>query len=265
MIESPKMNQLPEVHKQIIFEDNHLLVINKYPGQLVQGDKTGDESLLELLREYIRISQDKPGEAFIGLTHRLDRPCSGIVVYAKTSKALSRMNELFRLKETTKEYLAVVEKDPEETSAELRHYLKKNEKMNKSFIVSNTAPEAKESVLHYNLIVRSDRYSLLNIELITGRHHQIRAQLSHIGCPIKGDLKYGAKRSNPDGSIHLHAYTITFIHPVKKQLMKFTANPPNETLWNVFSKNLSIDIQQDKVVQNMAGSVQIVHVNKITG
>ncbi len=255
-----------EVSEQIIYEDNHLLVVNKHPKQIVQGDKTGDISLLEQLREYIQVSAKKPGKAFIGLTHRLDRPCSGVVVFVKTSKALERMNKLFREGNVSKTYLAVTESVPDSDKGSLRDFLLKNEKQNKSYIVDNTVSGSREAILNYKLSQKSDRYSLLEIDLITGRHHQIRAQLSNIGSPIKGDLKYGASRSNRDGSIHLHALCIEFIHPVKNEPMKFTAFPPdNDTLWSFFFHKMSPEFNKTQMIsQNKAGSVEICRINKIT-
>lgn len=201
---------------RILFEDNHLIILNKLPSELVQGDKTGDESLLELVREYIRSTYNKPGNVFTGLVHRIDRPVSGAVVFAKTGKALARMNELVKVRDFDKTYLAIVRQKPPKTSEELTHYLVKNEKQNKSYVSLPTVNAAKEARLAYKLIGQSDRFLLLEIALFTGRHHQIRAQLSAIGCPIRGDLKYGYDRPNPDGSISLHARRLVFIHPVKK-------------------------------------------------
>jgi 23S rRNA pseudouridine1911/1915/1917 synthase len=254
-----------DIQEQIIYEDNHLLVINKKPKQLVQGDKTGDSPLLEELREYIRISGKKPGNVFLGLTHRLDRPCSGVVVYAKTSKALERMNAIFREGKVSKTYWAVTESVPVDASATLMHFLKKNEKQNKSYVVDEETKEAKEAILKYLLLGNSDRYSLLGIELITGRHHQIRAQLSAAGCPIKGDLKYGASRSNKDGSIHLHAVSIAFEHPVKRNLMIFSAFPPaGDALWTFFMKEHPLCIDKGLIIQeNQAGCVEISGINEI--
>jgi len=244
-----------------------LLVVNKLPGQLVQGDKTGDLPLLEHLREYIRESENKPGNVFMGLTHRLDRPCSGIVVFAKTSKALERMNAIFRESVVKKTYWAVCESEPANHSGTLKHFLKKNEKQNKSYIVESETPHSKEAILNYQIMGKTERYSLIEVELITGRHHQIRAQLSHIGCPIKGDLKYGASRSNKNGSIHLHAHGLAFVHPVKKECFRFVANPPDgDTLWNLFAQHgvLSSD-ERNIVVENKAGSAEIIGLDKITG
>jgi 23S rRNA pseudouridine1911/1915/1917 synthase len=247
------------ISKQIIFEDNHLLIVNKLPKQLVQGDKTGDFSLLELLKDYIKVSANKPGNVFLGLTHRLDRPCSGVVVYAKTSKSLARMNEIFRLKQVSKSYLAWTEQAPLQENASLTHFLKKNEKQNKTYITDSSTPGAKEALLNYQILERGNKYTLLKIELITGRHHQIRAQLAFEGCIIKGDLKYGAARSNKDGSIHLHAHQIEFIHPVKKELLSISATPPkDDTLWGIVEKNHRIcNNKSSVIIENEAGCCEI--------
>lgn len=251
---------MKSINEQIVFEDNHLLILNKLPKQLVQGDKTEDLSLVDYLKNYLKISANKPGNVFLGLTHRLDRPCSGIVVYAKTSKALERMNTIFREKQIKKTYWAVTENPPEQTDGNLKHWLKKNEKMNKSFLTEPNAKESKLAELNYSLKTKSDKYTLLEVELVTGRHHQIRAQLAAIGCPIKGDLKYGAKRSNKDGSIHLHAYSIEFLHPVKKELMRFTAMPPDESLWNFFSSTIEFPDENLIINKNVAGCAEIINI-----
>lgn len=219
---------------QILFEDNHLIAVNKQPGQIVQGDKTGDKTLGDFLKDYLRNKYQKQGNIFIGTIHRLDRPVSGVVLYAKTSKGLERMNEQFREKEIQKTYWAIVESMPVSPSGSLSHYLLKNEKQNKSYVVAKEKAGALKSELDYTLITSSDKYHLLEVSPKTGRHHQIRVQLSTIGCIIKGDLKYGAKRSNPDGSICLHARQIEFTHPVKKEPVIITANPPDNPLWNYF-------------------------------
>jgi len=251
---------MSDINNQIIFEDNHLLILNKRSGQLVQGDKTGDSPLLEELKTYVKQTYQKQGNVFIGLAHRLDRPCSGVVVFAKTSKALERMNAIFRDGEATKKYWAVSEVCPDIVNGTLQNFLQKNEKQNKSYIVEGPVKkDIKEAILHYTVLGKSERYFLIEIELITGRHHQIRAQLSGIGCPIKGDLKYGASRSNKDGSIHLHALSIQFIHPVKKEEIKITAFPPKQdTLWSLFLQHpgLSFD-ERNIVVQNHSGFVHI--------
>jgi 23S rRNA pseudouridine1911/1915/1917 synthase len=217
---------------QIIYEDNHLIAINKRPGDIVQGDKTGDAPLSEVVKEYIKTKYNKPGNVYLGVTHRLDRPTSGVVVFAKTSKALPRLNKLFAEKDAKKTYWAVVKNQPPKTSDVLTHWLKRNTKQNKSYAHSKEVSESKKAILEYRLLKKLDNYFLLEIDLHTGRHHQIRAQLAAIGCTIKGDLKYGADRSNKDASIHLHARSLTFIHPVKKEKLTFKAPPPNEAIWN---------------------------------
>jgi 23S rRNA pseudouridine1911/1915/1917 synthase len=217
---------------QIIFEDNHLLVINKKAGQLVQGDKTGDLSLLELIKDFIKKRDEKPGNVFLGLVHRIDRPTSGLVIYAKTSKALSRLTVMVKNREVKKTYWAIVSKEMIPKSQRLVHYLQKNEKTNKATVFVKETEGARESILTYNVIKTLDNYQLLEIDLETGRHHQIRAQLSKIGVPIKGDLKYGAPRSNPDGGISLHARKLQFIHPVTKENIEIVAPvPQNDAVW----------------------------------
>lgn len=216
---------------QVLHEDNHVIVVNKRPSEIVQGDKTGDVTMPDQVKEFLRVKYDKPGNIFCGVVHRLDRPTSGAVVFAKTSKALSRLNEQFRDKDTQKIYWAVVEKAPKEKSGTLEHYLLKNEKQNKAYVYLEEVSGAKKAKLDYRLIGQSDKYFLIEVKLHTGRHHQIRAQLSHIGCIIKGDLKYGAKRSNPDGSIHLHARSLEFVHPTTKEKISVTAPVPDEPLW----------------------------------
>ncbi len=220
------------MEEQIIYEDNHLLVINKKVGQLVQGDKTGDESLLESIKNHIKKRDDKPGNVFLGLVHRIDRPTSGLVIYAKTSKALSRLTQMVKNREIKKTYWAVVPKEPLPQSQRLVHYLKKNEKNNKAIIFPKLTEGAKEAILTYHIIQSLDHYMLLEIDLETGRHHQIRAQLSKTGIPIKGDLKYGSPRSNTDGGIHLHARKLEFIHPVTKENIEITAPVPGQdAIW----------------------------------
>lgn len=217
---------------QIIFEDNHLLVVNKKVGQLVQGDKTGDESLLDLIKNFIKKRDEKPGNVYLGLVHRIDRPTSGLVIYAKTSKALSRLTQMVKNREITKTYWALVPKEMIPQSQRLVHYLKKNEKNNKAIVFPKATDGAKEAILTYQLLKTLDNYLLLEIDLETGRHHQIRAQLSKIGVPIKGDLKYGAPRSNPDGGISLHARKLEFVHPVTKENIEITAPvPENDAVW----------------------------------
>ncbi len=218
--------------EQILYEDNHLLVINKKVGQLVQGDKTGDEPLLDSIKNFIKVRDNKPGNVFLGLVHRIDRPTSGLVIYAKTSKALSRLTQMVKNREIKKTYWAVVAKEMISQSQRLVHYLKKNEKNNKAIVFTKVTDGAKESILTYNIIKTLDNYFLLEIDLETGRHHQIRAQLSKIGVPIKGDLKYGSPRSNPDGGINLHARKLEFIHPVTKEDITITAPvPQNDAIW----------------------------------
>lgn len=222
------------VSDRILYEDNHLLIINKLPSEIVQGDKTGDVCLLDDAKQYIKERYHKPGEVFLGLVHRIDRPVSGVVVFAKTSKALSRMTEKVRERDFHKTYLAIVKNRPPKETDTLEDYIVRNEKMNKSFVVTPGTKDAKLSRLKYTIIGQSDNYYLLEIELFTGRHHQIRTQLSHIGCPIRGDLKYGYPRSNRDASISLHAYKVTFEHPVTKQLLGICAPLPSENLWKCF-------------------------------
>jgi 23S rRNA pseudouridine1911/1915/1917 synthase len=218
---------------QILHEDNHLIVVNKRVGDIVQGDKTGDKPLGEIVKEYIKTKYNKPGAVFLGVVHRLDRPTSGIVVFARTSKALTRLNELFKNRETQKTYWAVVKKEPPKSQDNLVHYLKRNEKSNTSKAHSKEVSDSKLSSLDYLIIKKLTNYYALEIQLHTGRHHQIRAQLSAIGCPIKGDLKYGFDRSNPDGGIHLHARKLCFTHPVSKENITIIAPPPDEVIWNL--------------------------------
>lgn len=222
---------------QVIYEDNHLLVLNKQPGDLIQGDKTGDKPLSELAKAYIKEKYNKPGNVYLGIPHRLDRPTSGIIVFTKTSKALSRLNNLFSSRDITKVYWAIVKDTPKKKSTTLRHYLVRNRKQNKSYAHEKEVSNSKLGVLHYEIKKKLDRYTLLEIDLETGRHHQIRAQLAKIGSPIKGDLKYGADRSNPDGSIHLHARELHFTHPVTKEKLRLIANPPKDVLWNACINN----------------------------
>ena len=226
-----------DIASRILFEDNHLMVVNKLPSEIVQGDKTGDVPLSEIVKRYIEVKYHKPGEAFLGVVHRIDRPVSGVVVFARTGKALTRMNEIVKNREMTKIYWAVVGSPPPEQQGTLNHYLGRNEEKNKSFVFNEPRPDTLNAVLNYNLLSSSDRFYLLEINLITGRHHQIRAQLAHIGCPIKGDLKYGAPRSNPNASIHLHARSVSFVHPVKKGRIDIIAPPPDDPLWNYFAEH----------------------------
>ena len=215
----------------VLYEDNHIIIVNKASGEIVQGDKTGDKPLSEIVREYLKDKYNKPGNVFCGVTHRLDRPTTGIVVFAKTSKALSRLNEMFRNDKVEKSYWAIVKNSPPKLEDTLVHWLIKNEKKNKSTAYDLEKKGTKKALMHYKIIGTSDNYFLLEINLETGRHHQVRTQLSKIGSPIKGDLKYGAKRSNPDGSISLHARSISFIHPVTKTKIEVTAPVPQDNLW----------------------------------
>ena len=218
----------------VIYEDNHIIIVNKRSSEIVQGDKTGDRPLVEEVKEYIKEKYHKPGNVFLGVVHRLDRPVSGLVVFARTGKALARLNEMFRTKEVKKTYWAIVGNCPASPEGELCHWLVRNEKQNKSYAYDAERPGAKQAILDYRLIGRSDRYYLLEVDLKTGRHHQIRCQLAKIGCPIKGDLKYGAPRSNPDGSISLHARRVRFIHPVSKKEICVEAPLPEDRLWHSF-------------------------------
>ena len=218
----------------VVYEDNHIIVVNKTASEIVQGDKTGDTPLSEMVQQYLKEKYNKPGNVFIGVTHRLDRPVSGLVVLAKTSKALARLNDMFRNGEVKKTYWAIVKERPEELEGELVHWLVRNEKQNKSYAYEKEKPGAKKAILHYKTIGHSQNYHLLEVDLKTGRHHQIRCQLAKMGCPIKGDLKYGSPRSNPDGSICLHARRVKFIHPVSKQEIDLTAPVPSGNLWNGF-------------------------------
>jgi 23S rRNA pseudouridine1911/1915/1917 synthase len=232
----PTSNFQPLV--DVLHEDNHIIIVNKKPGEIVQGDKTGDEPLSERVKKYIKEKYQKPGEVFLGTVHRIDRPVSGIVIFARTSKALERLNEMFRSKQLKKTYWAVVKNKPSKPSDHFTVYLKKIEAKNKSFVQQSPANGALASELEYELLASSDKYFLLKINPVTGRHHQIRAMLSHIGCPIKGDLKYGFDRSNPDGSIHLHAREVAFVHPVSKENINIICPPPNEPLWNFFKQEI---------------------------
>jgi 23S rRNA pseudouridine1911/1915/1917 synthase len=220
---------------QVLHEDNHIIVINKRVGDIVQGDKTGDEPLSDVVKAYLKEKYNKPGEVFLGVVHRLDRPTTGIVVFAKTSKALTRLNETFKNRETQKTYWAVIKNQPPKETDTLVHFLKRNPKNNTSKAHSKEVPDSKKASLTYKIIKKLDNYFVLEIDLHTGRHHQIRAQLQAIGCPIKGDLKYGFDRSNPDGGIHLHARKLVLTHPVTKESLSFTAPTPNDVIWNTLS------------------------------
>jgi 23S rRNA pseudouridine1911/1915/1917 synthase len=219
------------IGNNILFEDNHLIIFNKQSSQIVQGDKTGDLPLSDLIKEFIKVRDRKPGNVFLGVVHRIDRPVSGVVIFAKTSKALRRLDEMIRNGQIHKTYWAIVKNQPPEISGHLTHYLKKNEEKNKSFAYEKEVTGSRKAELTYRLIGRSQNYYLLEVNLLTGRHHQIRSQLSKIGCPIKGDLKYGFGRSNPDGSICLHARQVEFIHPVSKEEITVIADPPDNKLW----------------------------------
>ena len=234
---------------EILYEDNHIIAVNKTCNEIVQGDKTGDTPLSEIVKAYIKDKYNKPGEVFLGVTHRLDRPTSGVVLFARTSKALTRLNEMFKEKSKLstvncqlsikKTYWAIVQGAPKEPEARLENWLTRNEAQNKSYIAKPGAKDAKQAVLSYKTLVRGEHYTLLEINLETGRHHQIRCQLAAIGCPVKGDLKYGAKRSNPDGGICLHARQIEFVHPVSKQNICITAPVPDDALWRALTTQIS--------------------------
>ncbi len=222
------------IEMEILYEDNHIIIVNKSPREIVQGDKTGDKPLVDMVKDYLKEKYHKPGNVFCGVVHRLDRPTSGIVVFAKTSKALARLNEMFKKGEVDKTDWAIVKDLPPQDEGTLVHFLIKNQKNNKSVAYNTEKPRSKKAVLHYKLVGRSQRYYLLEVKLETGRHHQIRCQLAKIGLPIRGDLKYGAQRSNPDGSISLHARNISFVHPVSKKMIDITAPVPDDPLWKAF-------------------------------
>jgi 23S rRNA pseudouridine1911/1915/1917 synthase len=224
---------------EILYEDNHLIAVYKKPSDLSQSDKTGDAALDSAVKKYLAEKYNKPGEVFLGVIHRLDRPVGGVMLFARTSKALERMNEIFRTREVRKTYLAVVNERPPDDEAVLAHFLKKNEKQNKTYVYDNEVKGSKKATLSYRLARRSERFFLLEIELHSGRHHQIRAQLAKIGCPVKGDLKYGYPRSNEDGSISLFARRLEFIHPVKKEKVSITAHFPQGDVWKLF-KNAEV-------------------------
>lgn len=224
---------------EILYEDNHLIAVYKKSSDLAQGDKTGDDSLDKEIKKYISEKYKKPGDVFLGVVHRLDRPVSGVILYARTSKALERMNEMFRTRQVKKTYLAIVKERPPEDEATLTHFLKKNETQNKSYVFDTEVKGSKEASLTYRLKGRSEKYYLLEVELHSGRHHQIRAQLAKIGCPIKGDLKYGFPRSNEDGGISLFARSLEFIHPVKKEKITITAHFPEGDIWPVFLDSIA--------------------------
>tara|TARA_R110000868_G_scaffold404922_3_gene683745 strand:+ start:2973 stop:3671 length:699 start_codon:yes stop_codon:yes gene_type:complete len=217
---------------QVLYEDNHIIVVNKRAGDIVQGDKTGDKPLSDVVKEYIADKYNKPGNVYLGVVHRLDRPTTGLVIFAKTSKVLPRLNALFVTKDIVKTYWAIVKNRPPKQEDTLIHWLKKNPKNNKSSAFIKEIKGSKKAILHYKLLQKLDNYLLLEVNLESGRHHQIRSQLSSIGCPIKGDLKYGFDRSNPDGGIHLHARHITFVHPVKNETISIMAPLPDDVIWN---------------------------------
>lgn len=217
---------------QIVYEDNHIIIVSKRSGEIVQGDKTGDRTLADDVKQYIKEKYAKPGNVFLGVVHRLDRPVWGLVVFAKTSKALSRLNDMFRTGDVHKTYWAITQNCPAEPEATLTDWIRRNEKQNKSYAYDREVPNSKKAMLHYKVIGRSDNYTLVEVNLMTGRHHQIRCQLANIGCPIKGDLKYGARRSNPDGSISLLARRIEFVHPVSKEHITVEAPLPDDKLWH---------------------------------
>ena len=221
---------------RVVYEDNHIIIVYKESGEIVQGDKTGDTPLSDIVKDYIKEKYQKPGNVFLGVVHRLDRPVSGLVVFARTSKALSRLNEMFRNGEVHKTYWAITKNMPAIEEGRLEHWLVPNEKQNKSYAYTKEKPGAKKAVLEYKMIGRTDNYSLLEVRLLTGRHHQIRCQLAAMGCPIKGDLKYGAQRSNPDGSISLLSHRVEFVHPVSKERIDVTSPVPSDNLWQDITK-----------------------------
>lgn len=220
---------------KVVYEDNHIIIVSKRSGEIVQGDKTGDKTLADEIKAYIKEKYAKPGNVFLGITHRLDRPVWGLVVFARTSKALARLNDMFREGYVNKTYWAICQNAPEVPEATLTHWLTRNERQNKSYAYDKEVPGAKKAVLHYRTIGKSERYTLIEVKLMTGRHHQIRCQLAKIGCPIKGDLKYGARRSNPDGSISLLARKIEFAHPVSKEHICVESEVPDDKLWHEIS------------------------------
>ena len=222
---------------KVVYEDNHIIIVNKCSGEIVQGDKTGDKPLSDTVKEYIKKKYNKPGNVFLGVVHRLDRPVSGLVVFAKTSKALSRLNDMFRTGDVHKTYWAVVKRRDIAMEGTLTDWLTRNERQNKSYAHEREVPGAKKAVLKYKVRAVADNYMLIEVTLLTGRHHQIRCQLSHMGCPIKGDLKYGAPRSNPDGSISLLSRRVEFVHPVSKENIVVYADVPDDRLWHDLSAN----------------------------
>jgi 23S rRNA pseudouridine1911/1915/1917 synthase len=233
------------MRNEVLFEDNHIIIVNKLPGDIVQADISKDKPLRETIQEYLKVKYKKPGNVFTGIVHRIDRPVGGVVIFAKTSKALTRLNNIFKQREVKKIYWAVVGQMPAKPEGHLVHYLRKNERQNKSYVVDENAKGAQRAELKYRLIGASDRYFLLEVELLTGRHHQVRAQLAGIGCNIKGDLKYGSPRSNPNASIHLHARQVEFIHPVKKEKMVVIAKPPKDPIWDYFENMIASNENSD--------------------
>ena len=221
-----------------VYEDNHIIIVYKNSGEIVQGDKTGDEPLSETVKKYIKEKYQKPGNVFLGVVHRLDRPVSGLVVFAKTSKALTRLNKMFRDGEVHKTYWAITKDAPKESEGMLTDWLVRNEKQNKSYAYSYEVHNSKKAILQYKVIAHTDNYNLLEINLMTGRHHQIRCQLANMGCPIKGDLKYGAKRSNPDGSISLLSHHVELAHPVSKELISIDSPVPDDNLWKALAESV---------------------------
>ena len=224
---------------EVVYEDNHIIIVNKQSGEIVQGDKTGDRPLSDLVKDYIKDRYAKPGAVFLGVVHRLDRPVSGLVVFARTSKALTRLNKMFAEGEVHKTYWAIVKNTPKQLEGTLENWLVRNEKQNKSYAYDRERPNAKKAILKYRTIGHSDNYTLLEVQLMTGRHHQIRCQLANIGLPIKGDLEYGAPRSNPDGGISLHSRQAQFVHPVSKQEVVIVAPVPDDTLWKALAAQLA--------------------------
>ena len=220
---------------QVVYEDNHIIIVFKQSGEIVQGDKTGDRPLSETVKEYIKAKYHKPGNVFLGVVHRLDRPVAGLVVFARTSKALARLNEMFRKGDIHKTYWAITKNMPKEPQATLTNWIVRNERQNKSYAYDREVPDSKKALLSYRVIGHTYHYHLLEVHLMTGRHHQIRCQLAHIGCPIKGDLKYGAQRSNPDGSISLLSHEMTFVHPVSKETIHVVAPLPDDNLWRALA------------------------------
>lgn len=227
---------LNNIGMQVVYEDNHIIIVYKQSGEIVQGDKTGDKPLSDTVKEWIKARYNKPGNVFLGVVHRLDRPVAGLVMFGKTSKATSRLNAMFREGQVHKTYWAIVSGTPKADEATLDNWLVRNEKQNKSYAYDHEVPNSKHALLRYKVIARSDNYTLLAVDLLTGRHHQIRCQLAHAGMPIKGDLKYGARRSNPDGSISLLSHRMSFVHPVSKKTIDITSPVPNDNLWHAMEQ-----------------------------